>query len=76
MERLLRRLKQIQDDVLKKNVPPGHEPRPHEYNDTLMIAMATVLHESGIRAKPTAAEKVRFIEMFAPKTNRNPRGRA
>lgn len=54
MRRLSNRLRTLQEELL---ATVGSPPTAKELNDTLLIALATVLHESGIVAAPTGAER-------------------
>lgn len=69
MRRLLQRLKTVQTAELGKYLSPkdmmGVIP-PSLLNESILAAVATVLHEGGIVAAPTGDEKRQFVESYAP----------
>jgi hypothetical protein len=65
MRRLLNRLRQVQSEALLQTSEGG--PLIEQFNDAMLIALATVLHEGGIVAAPTGDDKRRFVATYAPR---------
>jgi len=59
-------LRAVQNDELASILTSDTGTTPAEFNDALLVAVATVLHEGGIVAAPTGDEK-RCLGINAPR---------